>query len=132
MSLRCRSSPGSTADLDAALDRHVRAVGLQSVLDRLPFFKADVAKAADWWSKTWRRWGLGAGPMATPGHPDGARPGRGRRGAALLFYGHYDVQPVDPVEMGDHDPFRPVPRGTRPTPARSIRGNAAPPTTRAS
>ena len=47
-----------------------------------------------------------------------------RRGPSVLFYGHYDVQPVDPLELWERDPFEPFIE-TRPDGSRAIRGRGA-------
>jgi acetylornithine deacetylase/succinyl-diaminopimelate desuccinylase-like protein len=46
------------------------------------------------------------------------------RRARALFYGHYDVQPVDPLELWEHDPFEPFIE-TRPDGTRAIRARGA-------
>ncbi len=46
----------------------------------------------------------------TPGHPMIVAKWKNAasQGPHVLFYGHYDVQPVDPLELWDRDPFDPV------------------------
>ena len=68
----------------------------------------DTAACAHWVASRFRRMGLEAEVHATPGHPivtarNGHRAGR----RTVLIYGHYDVQPVDPLELWNHDPFEP-------------------------
>ncbi|MEN8660473.1 M20/M25/M40 family metallo-hydrolase [Marivita sp.] len=71
-----------------------------------PAFKADCDRAADWLVADLQSMGVTAEKRPTPGHPmvvghiDGPGP-------HLLFYGHYDVQPVDPLDLWDNDPFDP-------------------------
>ena len=60
----------------------------------------------------------------TPGHPIVVGHDRSAAGPSALFYGHYDVQPVDPLELWDHDPFEPFIE-TRPDGTRAIRGRGA-------
>lgn len=66
--------------------------------------------------------GVTAEKRPTPGHPmvvghiDGPGP-------HLLFYGHYDVQPVDPLDLWDRDPFDPAVEDT--AKGRVIRGRGS-------
>ncbi|PKP74427.1 MAG: hypothetical protein CVT84_08430 [Alphaproteobacteria bacterium HGW-Alphaproteobacteria-6] len=72
-----------------------------------PAHAADCARAADWLAHELSGLGFQASVRPTPGHPMvvGHATGEGRH---LLFYGHYDVQPVDPVALWHRDPFDPA------------------------
>lgn len=72
-----------------------------------PAFKADCARAADWLVNELKSLGFEASTRPTPGHPMvvARHEGPGRH---ILFYGHYDVQPVDPLSLWARDPFDPV------------------------
>ena len=92
-------------DLDAALDRLMGLLRLQSVSTD-PAYKEQVNKAADWLVEELKSLGVDASKRDTPMHPMVV--GHvGNIGPHLLFYGHYDVQPVDPIELWGHDPFEP-------------------------
>jgi len=97
------------ADLPQALDRLTELLRIPSISTD-PAYKEACAKAADWLAADLRSLGFDAASRPTPGHPmvvgHGAGPS-GDGGKHLLFYGHYDVQPVDPLSLWDRDPFDP-------------------------
>ena len=72
-----------------------------------PAFKGDVRRAADWLVKHFKD--LGASDITlheTPGHPIvTARVGNDPSKPTVLVYGHYDVQPPDPIELWQTPPF---------------------------
>ncbi len=72
-----------------------------------PAFKAECAKAADWLANDLKWLGFDAAARPTPGHPMVVGHSKGE-GPHLLFYGHYDVQPVDPLNLWHRDPFDPA------------------------
>ena len=92
-------------DLPASLDRLMQLLRIPSISTD-PAFKADCATAADWLVEDLKSLGFDASSRPTPGHP--MVMGHGGTGDKhLLFYGHYDVQPVDPLNLWDRDPFDP-------------------------
>jgi acetylornithine deacetylase/succinyl-diaminopimelate desuccinylase-like protein len=101
------------ADLPAGLDRLMELLRIPSVSTD-PAHAADCARAADWLAADLRSLGMEAAVRPTPGHPMVVGHG-GEGGAHLLFYGHYDVQPVDPLPLWHRPPFDPCveegPRG---------------------
>lgn len=94
------------ADLPAALDRLMDLLRIPSISTD-PAYNADCARAADWLVADLQSIGFDAASRATPGHPMVVGQG-GAGGRHLLFYGHYDVQPVDPLSLWDRDPFDPA------------------------
>ena len=93
------------SDQDNALNRLLELLRIQSISTDSAFAK-DCDAAADWLVEDLKSLGFDASKRPTPGHPmvmghaDGSGP-------HLLFYGHYDVQPVDPLDLWDNDPFDP-------------------------
>ncbi|MGQ7793791.1 dipeptidase [Faunimonas sp. B44] len=75
-----------------------------------PAYKADCRTAADWCAGTLNGAGFEASVRDTIGHPMVVGHYRGASEGAphVLFYGHYDVQPVDPIALWDRDPFDPA------------------------
>ncbi|SHJ11762.1 M20/M25/M40 family metallo-hydrolase [Wenxinia saemankumensis] len=109
------------ADLDDALDRLAALLRIPSISTD-PAYDRDVETAADWLVANLASMGFDAGKRATPGHPMVVGHG-GTGGRHLLFYGHYDVQPVDPLNLWRRDPFDPEIQETGA--GRVIRGRGA-------
>jgi len=79
-----------------------------------PDYKAEVRRAALFLRGKMAQGGLTAELVETAGHPLVYGEWLGAPGAAtVLFYGHYDVQPVDPVDLWRHPPFEPVVEGDK-------------------
>ncbi|HBM60404.1 MAG TPA: hypothetical protein DD444_14545 [Citreicella sp.] len=93
-------------EMPAALDRLMDLLRIPSISTD-PAYKQACDSAADWLVADLASMGIAAEKRPTPGHPmvvghvDGPGP-------HILFYGHYDVQPVDPLDLWDRDPFDPA------------------------
>lgn len=72
-------------------------------------FQEECGKTADWLAADLRSIGFEAARHDTEGRPIvlGHYHGAGENVPRVLFYGHYDVQPVDPLPEWKHDPFAP-------------------------
>ncbi len=86
-----------------------------------PKYKKDVDRAAGWAAEQLEQCGFTTSVLPT-GKPDGAghpivlahsEGGKDYKGPHVLFYGHYDVQPCDPIDLWDSPPFEPVIRDAK-------------------
>lgn len=106
-------------DLSAVLDRADQNMpeSLERLFDLVriksistdPAYSADCRKAAEWLAGELVGLGFEASVRQTSGHPMvvGHHPGATADAPHVLFYGHYDVQPIDPIELWEDDPFDP-------------------------
>ncbi len=92
-------------DLPQATDRLLELLRIQSISTD-PVYATHCETAADWLVADLQSIGFEASKRPTPGHPMVVAH-TGGEGPHVLFYGHYDVQPVDPLELWDRDPFDP-------------------------
>ncbi len=97
------------ANLDHSLQRLFAFLRIKSV-SADPHYKQDCRRAAEWCAQTLSDVGITASVRETIGHPMvvGHYRGAGEGAPHVLFYGHYDVQPVDPLGLWERDPFDPA------------------------
>ncbi len=90
----------------AFLDQYAEILHIPSV-STLPEHRADVRRMAEWWAAELRRLGMTRVEInETPCHPIVCAEWLNAPGKpTVLVYGHYDVQPVDPVDEWESDPF---------------------------
>lgn len=97
------------ANLDQSIDRLFDLLKIKSISTD-PAYKADCRKAAEWLVEDLKSIGFEASVRDTTGHPMvvAHHEGPTADAAHALFYGHYDVQPVDPLNLWENDPFEPA------------------------
>ena len=97
------------ADLEKSLERLFALLRIRSI-SADPHYKQDCREAAEWCATDLSGIGIPSTVRDTIGHPMvvGHYRGAGASAPHLLFYGHYDVQPVDPVGLWERDPFDPA------------------------
>src|SRR6201996_8837453 len=98
------------ADFDNSLARLFALLRIKSI-SADPAFADECKAAADHLAKDIASLGLASEVRPTDGHPAVVAKSNGQSGAGrphALFYGHYDVQPVDPLNLWHRPPFEPV------------------------
>ena len=90
-------------NLPEATERLLEFLRIPSISTN-PEYKGECERAADWLVRELVALGFEASKRITSGHPMVVAHSGGD-GPHITFYGHYDVQPVDPLSLWSHDPF---------------------------
>lgn len=95
-------------NLDASLNRLFELLRIPSISTD-PAYAPECRRAAEWLAARLNALGFEASVRDTAGHPMvvGHHAGASADAPHVLFYGHYDVQPVDPLDLWSRDPFDP-------------------------
>jgi acetylornithine deacetylase/succinyl-diaminopimelate desuccinylase-like protein len=91
---------------DAALARLFELVAIPSISTD-PVYAGEVKRAAEWLAAELGGLGFEASVRPTTGHPMVVAKAHRSNAPHVLFYGHYDVQPPDPLELWETPPFEP-------------------------
>src|SRR5436190_24068484 len=99
------------ADFDNSLERLFALLRIKSI-SADPAFAPDCKAAADHLAKDIATLGFATGVRSTAGHPAIVAKSNGKANGGgpphVLFFGHYVVQPVDPLNLWHRPPFEPV------------------------
>jgi acetylornithine deacetylase/succinyl-diaminopimelate desuccinylase-like protein len=95
---------------EASLERLKEFLRIPSVSTK-PEHRGDVGRCAQWLAEQLRETNLSVEVAPTPGHPIVlAKSERAADRPTVLVYGHYDVQPAEPLEKWTTPPFEPTVR----------------------
>jgi acetylornithine deacetylase/succinyl-diaminopimelate desuccinylase-like protein len=93
-------------DIDRSVQRLFALLRIASVSTD-PAYKDQCRAAAEHVAADLKSIGFEASVRPTAGHPVVVGKSNGVAGPRVLFYGHYDVQPVDPLNLWKTPPFEP-------------------------
>ena len=93
-------------DIDQSVERLFALLRIASVSTD-PAYKEQCRAAAEHVAADLRGIGFATEVRPTEGHPVVVGKANGVAGQRVLFYGHYDVQPVDPLNQWKSPPFEP-------------------------
>lgn len=110
------------SEIEQSLERLLAFLRMPSISTD-PAYKDDCDKTADWMVSELSDLGFAAEKHPTTGHPMVFATAPKTDGLHVLFYGHYDVQPVDPLSLWKRDPFDPAVEET--AAGKVIRGRGA-------
>jgi acetylornithine deacetylase/succinyl-diaminopimelate desuccinylase-like protein len=93
-------------NIDGSLERLFALLRIPSISTE-PAHAPEVARAAEHVAKDVAGIGFTAKVHKTKGHPAVTAHARGGKRPHIVFYGHYDVQPIDPLGLWEFPPFEP-------------------------